>query len=71
MYLTNPELFSARTLPVRVNLSGIGRGQTIVDQRPVAQDEAIWSSDPWPRIDVVLDADLDAAAETFVKTIGG
>jgi pyrimidine-specific ribonucleoside hydrolase len=69
VYLTNPELFSARTLPVRVNLNGIGRGQTIVDQRQVALDEAVWSSDPWPRIDVVLDGDLDAAAETFVKTI--
>ena len=33
--LTNPELFTIRALPVRVNLSGIGRGQTIVDQRPL------------------------------------
>ena len=31
--LTNPELFVTRELPVRVNLDGIGRGQTIVDQR--------------------------------------
>jgi pyrimidine-specific ribonucleoside hydrolase len=69
VYLTNPELFSARTLPVRVNLSGIGRGQTIVDQRPVVEDEATWASDPWPRIDVVLDGDLDAAAGVFTTTI--
>jgi pyrimidine-specific ribonucleoside hydrolase len=69
VYLTNPELFRARTLPVRVNLSGIGRGQTIVDQRPVAQTEATWSDDPWPRIEVVLGADVNAAAEMFVKTI--
>ena len=69
VYLTNPELFTARTLPVRVNLSGIGRGQTIVDQRPVAQDEAALASDPWPRIDVVLGANLSAAAETFTTTI--
>ena len=69
VYLTNPELFTARTLPVRVNLSGIGRGQTIVDQRPIAQDEAAFASDPWPRIDVVLGADLSMAAETFTTTI--
>ena len=69
VYLTNPELFSARTLPVRVNLSGIGRGQTIVDQRPVVRDEATWAGDPWPRIDVVLDADVAAAAEVFTTTI--
>ena len=31
--LTNPELFVTREFPVRVNLDGIGRGQTIVDQR--------------------------------------
>ena len=72
VYLTNPELFNAQTLPVRVNLRGIGRGQTIVDQRTVAQDEATWASvDPWPRIDVVLDGDLNAVAETFVATING
>lgn len=69
VYLTNPELFRARTLPVRVNLSGIGRGQTIVDQRPVAQDQASWSDDPWPRIEVILGGDVNAVAEVFVKTI--
>jgi pyrimidine-specific ribonucleoside hydrolase len=68
VYLTNPELFRTRTLPVRVNLSGIGRGQTIVDQRPAAQDQT-WPSDPWPRLDVVLDGDVSAAAATFVRTI--
>ena len=69
VYLTNPELFTARHLPVQINLSGIGRGQTIVDQRPVAQDEAAWADEPWPRIDVVLDADLNAAAEAFTATL--
>ncbi len=70
VYLTNPELFRVRTLPVRINLSGIGRGQTIVDQRPTAQDQE-WTNDPWPRIDVVLDADVGAVADAFVSTIGG
>jgi pyrimidine-specific ribonucleoside hydrolase len=69
VYLTNPELFTARHLPVRINLGGIGRGQTIVDQRPVAQHEATWAKDPWPRIEVVLDADLNAAANAFTGTL--
>jgi pyrimidine-specific ribonucleoside hydrolase len=69
VYLTNPELFTARHLPVRINLGGIGRGQTIVDQRPVAQDEAAWANDPWARIEVVLDADLNAAANVFTGTL--
>jgi pyrimidine-specific ribonucleoside hydrolase len=64
VYLTNPNLFTAHPLPVRVNLSGIGRGQTIVDQRPVAQED-----DAWSRIDVVLDADLTAAAKTFTAAV--
>ena len=69
VYLTNPELFTVRHLPVRINLGGIGRGQTIVDQRPVAQEEATWANDPWPRIEVVLDADLGAAANAFTGTL--
>ncbi len=71
VWLTDPDLFTARRLPVRVNLSGIGRGQTIVDQRPVAQDEQVWADDPWPRIDVVLDAHLDAAAGRFAAVVSG
>ena len=69
VYLTNPELFVVETFPVRVNLSGIGRGQTIVDRRPVAQDETARVGDPWPRIEVVLDSDLAAAAGQFIATI--
>ena len=69
VYLTNPELFTTAEFPVRVDLGGIGRGQTIVDRRPVAQDASVGADDPWPRIDVVLDGDLVAAAERFVSTI--
>ena len=68
--LTNPELFVTRELPVRVNLDGIGRGQTIVDRRAghwaVSPDP-----DPWPRIAVAVDLDVAQAASTFVKTIEG
>ena len=71
VYLTDPDLFRTRTLPVRVNLSGIGRGQTIVDQRPVAPDADAWASDPWPRVEVVLEADLVAAAARFAQIVSG
>jgi pyrimidine-specific ribonucleoside hydrolase len=67
--ITNPELFTIRNLPVRVNLSGIGRGQTIVDQRALPQDAKAWAHDPWPRLDVVLDGDLAQAAAEFSATI--
>ena len=71
VYLTDPELFSTGRFPVRVNLTGIGRGQTIVDRRPVAQDAGPWAGDPWPRVEVVLDADLEAAAARFAAIVSG
>jgi pyrimidine-specific ribonucleoside hydrolase len=67
--LTNPEVFVTRELPVRVNLDGIGRGQTIVDQR-VAR-VAGSDPEPWPRIAVAVDLDVAQAASTFVKAIDG
>jgi len=67
--LTNPELFVTRELPIRVNLEGIGRGQTIVDQRAPQYDTAGSEPDPWPRIAVVVDLDVAEAAATFVKVI--
>lgn len=69
--LTNPELFTLREHPVRVNLGGIGRGQTIVDRRAVAQDAGAWTQDPWPAVNVALDLDVPAAAAVFTKTIEG
>lgn len=71
VYLTDPGLFTTETFPVRVNLTGIGRGQTIVDRRPVAQDAGAEDGDPWPRIEVVLDADLGAAAARFAEVVSG
>jgi inosine-uridine nucleoside N-ribohydrolase len=68
--LTNPELFVARELPVRVNLDGSGRGQTIVDQR-AARGVAGRSPDPWPSTAVAVDLDVAQAASAFVKAIDG
>ena len=69
--LTDPDLFETGTFPVRVNLAGIGRGQPIVDRRPVAQGARAWADDPWPRVEVVLDADLEAAAARFAAVVSG
>lgn len=69
VYLTHPELFTTAHHPTRVNLSGLGRGQTIVDRRAVAQDAGRLGQDPWQRIEVVLDLDVSAAAGAFLETI--
>ena len=67
--LTHPELFTTAPLPVRVNLQGIGRGQTVVDRRPMAQDQDALDRDPWPVLEVALDLDVDAAAAAFVAVV--
>ena len=69
LILTHPELFTTQRLPVRVNLAGIGRGQTIVDRRPAAQDQEALDRDPWPVLDVALDLDVDAAAAAFIDVV--
>jgi pyrimidine-specific ribonucleoside hydrolase len=65
--LTNPGLFGAQEFPVRVNLEGIGRGQTIVDQRTAAHITT--EPDLWSRIAVVVDLDVMQAASEFVRAI--
>jgi pyrimidine-specific ribonucleoside hydrolase len=69
VFLTHPELFTSASLPVRVNLVGLGRGQTIVDRRPAAQDQTVLDRDPWPVLEVALDLDVDAAAAAFVDVL--
>jgi len=68
--LTNPELFVTRELPMRVNLDGIGRGQTVVDQR-TAPGVAGHDPDPWPRTAVAVDLDVEQSVSAFVKVIDG
>lgn len=68
VYLTRPELFTTATHPIRVNLSGLGRGQTIVDRRPDAQDQT-GSPDPWRSVEVVLDLDAAQAAQAFTDVV--
>ena len=63
--LTNPELFVTRELPVRVNLYGIGRGQTIVDQRAALGHGP--DPDTWPKVGVGVDLDATQAPSKFVK----
>jgi pyrimidine-specific ribonucleoside hydrolase len=66
--LTNPEFFVTQQLPVRVNLDGIGRGQTTVKPRsgPRGGSGPVY---PWPTITVALDLDVAQAASAFVKVI--
>ncbi len=69
--ITHPELFTVERLPVRVSLTGLGRGQTLVDRRTVTEDPGHPFASAWPMIDVTLDLDLVQAAQAFVEVIDG
>ncbi|MET0955438.1 MAG: nucleoside hydrolase, partial [Cryobacterium sp.] len=54
--LVDPEALTTRLLPVRVELTGYGRGQTIVDQRRrVGEDTLHGSAGSWEIVEVALD----------------
>ena len=68
--ITNPNLFTTRTLPTQINLTGLGRGQTIVDQRTVAGEDLAHDLQPqWPLVTVALDLDEQATAHKFATVI--
>ena len=67
--LTNPELFVTRELLVQVALDGIGRGQTVFDQRATPEGTAEHDLDLRSKTAVVVDLDIAQAAATFVKVI--
>ncbi|MDO5661394.1 MAG: nucleoside hydrolase [Brachybacterium sp.] len=69
--LIAPDLMEIRRYPVQVQTVGIGRGQTIVDRRRLlGEDLAHGIADPWPLVDVVLDADVEAVIHLFLETLG-
>ncbi len=68
--ITNPNLFTTKTLPTQINLTGLGRGQTIVDQRTVAGEDLAHALQPqWPLVTVALDLDEQATADKFATVI--
>lgn len=67
-----PELVRFESRPVRVELAGHSRGQTVVDRRRFAGEDALHGLDvEWSRAEVALGVDADAVAELFVDTVLG
>lgn len=68
--LVAPELVRFEALPVRVELSGYSRGQTIVDRRAFAGEDRLHGlDDEWSRSQVALGIDADAVADLLVRTV--
>ncbi|WP_241263902.1 nucleoside hydrolase [Microbacterium esteraromaticum] len=65
-----PELVRFESLPVRVELSGYSRGQTVVDRRAYTGEDSLHGLDEvWSRSEVALGIDADAVADLFLKMV--
>ena len=69
--LVEPEALNVEKRPVRVELAGYGRGQTIVDRRRYSGEDLLHGGiGDWAVIDVALDVDAERYAELFLETLG-
>ncbi|WP_233198228.1 MULTISPECIES: nucleoside hydrolase [unclassified Cryobacterium] len=69
--LVDPDGVTTEMLPLRVQLSGYGRGQTLVDQRTHPGEDIVHGlASEWEAAEVALDVDVDRYARLFLKTLG-
>ncbi|AWB86130.1 nucleoside hydrolase [Mycetocola zhujimingii] len=69
--LVEPESLRVERRPVRVELAGYGRGQTVVDRRRYSGEDVIYGgAGDWSVIDVALDVNAPRYAELFLETLG-
>lgn len=69
--LVDPDGLVVEKRPVRVELSGYGRGQTIVDlRRYTGEDRLHGGVGEWSVIDIALDVDASRYADLFLDTLG-
>lgn len=68
--IVTPDAFQVSRLPVRVELAGYGRGQTVVDRREhPGEDGAHGLLDAWAEVDVALGVDAERVARLFLDTV--
>lgn len=69
--LVEPETLRIESRPVRIELGGYGRGQTIVDMRIYGGEDLLHGlAEEWTTIDIALDVDAPRYAELFLETLG-
>jgi inosine-uridine nucleoside N-ribohydrolase len=69
--IVDPLALRTEVRPVRVELAGFGRGQTIVDLRPRRGEDAVHGlADEWANVEVALDVDTARLARLFLETLG-
>jgi pyrimidine-specific ribonucleoside hydrolase len=69
--LVDPDALRIEKRPVRVVLSGYGRGQTVVDRRRYSGEDRLHGGiGDWTVIDIALDVDAPRYARLFLETLG-
>lgn len=69
--LVDPRGLTTSMLPLRVQLSGYGRGQTLVDKRTHPGEDIMHGlAGEWEAAEVALDVDVDRYARLFLDTLG-
>lgn len=65
-----PDAFRFETRPVRVELAGYGRGQTVVDRREHPGEDGVHGlASDWATVDVALEVDAERVARLFLDTV--
>ncbi len=65
-----PDALRVERLPVRIELAGYGRGQTVVDRRRLPGEDLFHGlADGWAEVDVALEIDDERVAELFLDTV--
>ncbi|WP_104083844.1 nucleoside hydrolase [Cryobacterium sp. Y11] len=69
--LVDPRGLTTQMLPLRVQLAGYGRGQTLVDKRTHPGEDIVHGlASSWAVAEVALDVDVDRYARLFLDTLG-
>ena len=69
--LVDPSGLDTRMLPLSVQLSGYGRGQTLVDKRIHPGEDMVHGlAGVWETAEVALDVDVDRYMRLFLDTLG-
>ncbi|MGN6271554.1 MAG: nucleoside hydrolase [Protaetiibacter sp.] len=68
--IVDPDAFRVSRLPVRVELAGYGRGQTVVDRREHPGEDGVHGlTTEWASVDVALEVDAERVARLFLDTV--
>ncbi len=68
--IVDPDALRFERLPVRVELAGYGRGQTVVDRRHIPGEDTVHGGvNDWAAVDVALEVDVPRMVELFLSTV--